>query len=45
MKYIASEDFQATPATMTEMINAEHHKAVAGHVATEDITSDTVRKS
>ena len=23
---------------MTEMINAEHHKAVAGHVATEDIT-------
>ena len=37
-EYIASEDFQATPATMTEMINAEHHKAVAGHVATEDIT-------
>ncbi len=32
------EDFQATPATMTEMINAEHHKSVAGHVATEDIT-------
>ena len=37
-EYIASEDFQATPATMTEMINAEHHKSVAGHVATEDIT-------
>ncbi|KXT75317.1 DAK2 domain-containing protein [Streptococcus sp. DD12] len=37
-EYIASDDFQATPATMTEMINAEHHKAVAGHVATEDIT-------
>ena len=36
-EYIASEDFQATPATMTEMINAEHHKSVAGHVATEDI--------
>lgn len=36
-EYIASEDFQATPATMTEMINAEHHKFVAGHVATEDI--------
>lgn len=35
--YIASEEFQATPATMTEMINAEHHKSVAGHVATEDI--------
>ena len=37
-EYIASEDFQATPATMTEMIKAEHHKSVAGHVATEDIT-------
>ncbi|MGT2908032.1 DAK2 domain-containing protein [Streptococcus dentiloxodontae] len=37
-EYIASEDFQATPATMTEMINAEHHKSVAGHVATEEIT-------
>ena len=37
-EYIASEDFQATPATMTEMINAEHHNSVAGHVATEDIT-------
>ena len=22
---------------MSEMINAEHHKSVAGHVATEDI--------
>lgn len=37
-EYIASEEFQATPATMTEMINAEHHKSVAGHIATEDIT-------
>lgn len=37
-EFIASEDFQATPATMSEMINAEHHKSVAGHVATEDIT-------
>ncbi|ALT81475.1 hypothetical protein AU077_08250 [Streptococcus gallolyticus] len=36
-EYIASEDFKATPAVMTEMINAEHHKSVAGHVATEDI--------
>ena len=35
--FIASEEFQATPATMSEMINAEHHKSVAGHVATEDI--------
>lgn len=37
-EYIASEDFEATPAVMSEMINAEHHKSVAGHVATEDIT-------
>jgi len=28
----------AKAALMTEMINAEHHKSVAGHVATEDIT-------
>ena len=37
-EFIASEEFVATPATMSEMINAEHHKSVAGHVATEDIT-------
>lgn len=36
-EYNASEDFVATPANMSEMINAEHHKSVAGHVATEDI--------
>lgn len=36
--YIASDDFEATPAVMSGMINAEHHKSVAGHVATEDIT-------
>ena len=36
-EFIASEEFQATPATMSGMINAEHHKSVAGHVATEDI--------
>ena len=36
-EFIASEEFQATPAAMSEMINAEHHKSVAGHVATEDI--------
>ena len=36
-EFIASEEFQATPATMSEMINAEHHKSVAGHVATEVI--------
>jgi len=27
-EFIASEEFQATPATMSEMINAEHHKSV-----------------
>ncbi|GFH43452.1 dihydroxyacetone kinase [Lactococcus hodotermopsidis] len=36
-EYIASEEFEATPAVMDEMVNAEHHKSVAGHVATEDI--------
>ncbi|MGT2896575.1 DAK2 domain-containing protein [Streptococcus entericus] len=36
--YVASEDFKPTPANMGSMINAEHHKSVAGHVATEDIT-------
>ncbi|WP_444812498.1 DAK2 domain-containing protein [Streptococcus canis] len=36
--YVASEDFKATPANMSEMINVEHHKSVVGHVATEDIT-------
>lgn len=36
-EYSASEDFVATPANMSEMINAEHHKSVAGHVVTEDI--------
>ncbi|GFH40367.1 DAK2 domain-containing protein [Lactococcus insecticola] len=35
--YIASDEFEATPAVMDEMVNAEHHKSVAGHVATEDI--------
>ncbi len=36
-EYLTSEEFQATPAVMDEMVNAEHHKSVAGHVATEDI--------
>lgn len=36
--YIASDDFEATPATMSEMINAQHHQSVAGHLATKDIT-------
>lgn len=37
-EYIASDDFEVTPAVMSEMINAEHHKAVVGHLVTEDIT-------
>lgn len=36
--YVTSADFKATPANMSEMINAEHRKSVVGHVATEDIT-------
>ncbi|HEQ4760273.1 TPA: DAK2 domain-containing protein [Streptococcus pyogenes] len=36
--YVTSADFKVTPANMSEMINAEHHKSVVGHVATEDIT-------
>ncbi|HES6875865.1 TPA: DAK2 domain-containing protein [Streptococcus pyogenes] len=36
--YVTSADFKATPANMSEMINAEHHKSVVDHVATEDIT-------
>ncbi|MFF1055444.1 DAK2 domain-containing protein [Streptococcus pyogenes] len=36
--YVTSADFKATPANMSEMINAEHHKSVVGYVATEDIT-------
>ncbi|HEP1254377.1 TPA: DAK2 domain-containing protein [Streptococcus pyogenes] len=36
--YVTSADFKATPANMSEMISAEHHKSVVGHVATEDIT-------
>lgn len=36
-EYLDSAEFEATPAVMDEMINAEHHKSVAGHIATEDI--------
>lgn len=36
-EYLESEEFQPNPGTMDEMVNAEHHKSVAGHVATEDI--------
>ncbi|MDR1605784.1 MAG: DAK2 domain-containing protein [Streptococcaceae bacterium] len=36
-EYLTSEEFQATPAVMDELVNAEHHKSVAGHVTTEEI--------
>lgn len=32
------EEFVATPAEMTEMVQAEHHRSVQGHLATEEIT-------
>ncbi|MDH6363840.1 DAK2 domain fusion protein YloV [Enterococcus sp. PF1-24] len=37
-EYEAGVDFEATPAVMDEMINAEHHRSVQGQLATEDIT-------
>lgn len=36
-EFIESEIFQPNPGTMDEMVNAEHHKSVAGHISTEDI--------
>ncbi|QCA29606.1 DAK2 domain-containing protein [Vagococcus xieshaowenii] len=36
-KELEAPVYQPTPAEMTEMVNAEHHRSVAGHVATEDI--------
>nr|WP_249338871.1 DAK2 domain-containing protein [Vagococcus zengguangii] len=36
-KELETPVYQPTPAEMTEMVNAEHHRSVAGHVATEDI--------
>lgn len=30
-------NFQPTPAEMSEMVNAEHHRSVAGHVSTAEI--------
>ncbi len=37
-EYLSSDDFEVTPAVMSEMINVKHHKSVAGSVATEEIT-------
>lgn len=31
------EEFQPSPKEMTEMVNAEHHRSVSNHIATEDI--------
>ncbi len=36
-EYVLEENF-VTPAAMEEMVNAEHHRSVQGHMATEDIT-------
>lgn len=36
-EYQADETFEPTPAAMDEMVNAEHHRSVQGHLATEDI--------
>ncbi|MGO2265427.1 MAG: DAK2 domain-containing protein [Vagococcus salmoninarum] len=37
-KAVADQVYQPNPAQMEEMAKAEHHRSVAGHVATEDIT-------
>nr|WP_242703829.1 DAK2 domain-containing protein [Enterococcus sp. 669A] len=36
-EYFADEAFEPGPAEMDEMVNAEHHRSVQGHMATEDI--------
>ena len=36
-EYVMTETV-VTPAAMDEMVNAEHHRSVQGHMATEDIT-------
>ncbi|MGX7350475.1 DAK2 domain fusion protein YloV [Enterococcus canis] len=36
-KFEQSELYEITPAEMDEMVNAEHHRSVQGHMATEDI--------
>lgn len=36
-KVVENPVYQPSAAQMTEMVNAEHHRSVAGHVATEDI--------
>lgn len=36
-EYFADESYEPSPAEMDEMVNAEHHRSVQGHLATEDI--------
>jgi DAK2 domain fusion protein YloV len=36
-EFAANEVYEPTPGEMDEMVNAEHHRGVSGHVATEDI--------
>ncbi|MTD40189.1 DAK2 domain-containing protein [Erwinia sp. CPCC 100877] len=36
-EFAANEVYEPTPGEMDEMVNAEHHRSVSGHVATEDI--------
>lgn len=31
------EEYQPSPEQMTDMVNAEHHRSVSNHIATEDI--------
>lgn len=35
--FLPTEVYEPTPVEMDEMVNAEHHRGVSGHVATEDI--------
>lgn len=35
--FLPTEIYEPTPGEMDEMVNAEHHRGVSGHVATEDI--------
>lgn len=36
-EFLATEIYEPTPGEMDEMVNAEHHRSVSGHIATEDI--------
>ncbi|MBO0473854.1 DAK2 domain-containing protein [Enterococcus sp. DIV0840] len=36
-EFLATELYEPSPGEMDEMVNAEHHRGVSGHVATEDI--------